>query len=130
MNKSQAIATLRQLVAEVMQEHRDPECAAYNECDQPGQTCMWCSMAQEALDATAVEEAFVGKVTTVNLASMPCMTGGGPAYTTKPYPIYCQGCQYLSETGDCRCKSPTRTFAATEHTCPYYAKEEKPNDAG
>lgn len=127
MNKSQAIATLRQLVAEVMQEHRDPECAAYNECDKPGQACMWCYMAQKALDATAVEEAFVGKVATVNLASMPCMTDGSPAYTTKPYPIYCRGCLHLEADGDCGCcRQPKRTFATTEHTCPYYAKEEKP----
>lgn len=52
MNKDEAIATLRQLVAEVMQEHRDPESAAYNECDNPNELCMWCYMAQKALDAT------------------------------------------------------------------------------
>lgn len=51
MSKDQAIATLRQLATEVMQEHRDPEAAAYNECDRPNETCMWCCMAQKALAA-------------------------------------------------------------------------------
>lgn len=52
------------------------------------------------------------------------MRDGSPAYTTRPYPIYCRGCQHLAATGDCD-KHHTRTFSAA-HSCQDYQPRANP----
>ena len=51
------IAELEQLiplVKEVMSNHRDPQSGEYNECESS--PCMWCDIAQKAIDAARVKE--------------------------------------------------------------------------
>jgi len=44
------------LVEEVMLNHRDPQSVEYNECEKPGEECMWCDLAQKAIDAAREKE--------------------------------------------------------------------------
>lgn len=46
------LASMRILSAnaeEVMRSHRDPHSSAYNECEKPGEECMWCATTRAAL---------------------------------------------------------------------------------
>ena len=38
------------LVEEVRANHRDPQSGEYNECEKPGEECMWCDLVQKAID--------------------------------------------------------------------------------
>jgi len=42
------------LVKEVMSNHRDPQSGEYNECEKS--PCMWCDLAQKAIDAARKED--------------------------------------------------------------------------
>jgi hypothetical protein len=43
----QQVSLLKDLVDEVRREHRDDQCAGYNECDKS--PCKWCADAMEAM---------------------------------------------------------------------------------
>jgi len=34
---------------EIMRSHRDPNSDIYNECDEPGEECLWCANAEKAI---------------------------------------------------------------------------------
>ena len=42
------------LVEEVRANHRDPQSGEYNECEKS--PCMWCDLAQKAIDAARKED--------------------------------------------------------------------------
>ena len=55
--RAERIAELEKLiplVEEVMANHRDPQSGEYNECEKS--PCMWCDLAQKAIDAARKED--------------------------------------------------------------------------
>jgi hypothetical protein len=55
-NAEKQVAELRMIlekfinpIDEVIQMHSDPDSVGYNTCDRPGEQCLWCENAKEAL---------------------------------------------------------------------------------
>ncbi len=46
----QTLDLIQELLQEVVDGHSDPDSPDYNECDKPGEMCMWCDNALKAID--------------------------------------------------------------------------------